>query len=154
MKYLYTEFKLDENNNFIIVANHKHKPDFNSCTSSNRMNKETDEWKSNHETIKIFDSKNEALILKNALKELGNEFPSENNIDLRKGVELDCVSIRKIGHRDDLNGEYYAFFKNEKHELYTDILEIIFVKLGGNERNPEVTEDIINLLIENNYLKK
>ncbi len=154
MKYLYTELTLDENNKEIILANHKCKPDFNSCTSSNRMEKEINEWKSNHKIFKAFDSKNLTLIITQAIRELGNIFPKQNFSDLKKGLELDCISIRKIGDKDNLNGEYYAFFKDEKKELYHDILKIIFVKLGGNERNLEVTQDIIDLLVENDYLKK
>ncbi len=152
MKYKYTELKLNGDNEFIIIANKYEEPYM--TISYGKLEREMKVWTDNHQTFKIFDSENEALILKNALKELENELASENMRDLKKGIELDCISIRKVGDKDNLSGEYYAFFKDEKKELYHDILKIIFVKLGGNEANTEVTQDIIDLLIENDYLKK
>lgn len=152
MKFLYTELKLNDDNEFIIIANKSEEPYM--TISYGKLEREMKVWTDNHQTFKIFDSENEALILKNALKELENELASENNRDLKNGVELDCISIRKIKDKDNLNGEYFAFFKDEKKELRHDILKIIFEKLGGNKKNIEVTEDIIELLIENGYLKK
>jgi hypothetical protein len=151
MKYLYTEIRLDDDNNFHVVANEKIEPFYEY--SSSKFDKETAEWKLNHKVFEFFDYRNQYLVTNQALKELGSEFPSQNFEALKSGVEVDSISIRKSGNKDDLEGKYYAFFRNDKLELYTDILGIVFEKLGGNERNPEVAEAIINLLIEEKYLK-
>jgi len=151
MKYLYTEIKLDEDNNFHVLANEKTEPFYEY--SSSKYNQEMAEWESNHKLFDFFDYKHQDLTVTNTLNELKNEFPEQNAEDFKRGVDVDCISIRKSGNKDDIEGKYYAFFRNDRHEVYTDILGIIFEKLGGNDRNPEVAEAIINLLIDQKYLK-
>ena len=151
MRYKYTEIQLDDDNNLHVLANEKEQPFYGF--SSSKFNQEMDEWKLNHKLFDFFDYKHQDLIVNNTLNELRNEFPEQNTEEFKRGVEVDCISIRRSGNKDDLEGKYYAFFRNDRHEVYTDILGIIFEKLGGNERNPEVAEAIINLLIDEKYLK-